>query len=171
MTGWGSYCHYQAALPAGYDPALLPDDHPMYRADRLEECALRCRAQAWRKSDSIVDSAFTVKIDGQNCRCGALHNSDPSPCDTLAVDSNLATYNMAFAGTCVAPTCSDGARNGDEVGVDCGGSCAACAAGKCCAENSDCASGVCKLYTDSSSVPCRVDITPRGPSTFCRTLF
>ena len=39
--------------------------------------------------------------------------------------------------------CEDGVQNGDEEGVDCGGSCAACAAGKCCAENSDCASGVC----------------------------
>jgi hypothetical protein len=45
-----------------------------------------------------------------------------------------ATLRIAFSGPIT--TCSDGARNGDELGVDCGGSCAAacpCAAGAVCA--------------------------------------
>ena len=52
---------------------------------------------------------------------------------------------------CVAPTCSDGAKDGDETDVDCGGGCGpTCATGKACAVPADCAppntqceSGVC----------------------------
>lgn len=43
-----------------------------------------------------------------------------------------------------AATCSDGARNGAETDVDCGGSaCAACAVQKACAADADCRSGLC----------------------------
>lgn len=37
------------------------------------------------------------------------------------------------------PTCSDGARNGSETDVDCGGGCAPCALGKACSVDADCA--------------------------------
>ena len=39
--------------------------------------------------------------------------------------------------------CFNGLLDGDEDGIDCGGSCGACAAGAC-AENADCASGDCR---------------------------
>jgi hypothetical protein len=43
------------------------------------------------------------------------------------------------------PTCSDGARNGNETDVDCGGgTCPKCAIGKDCQQARDCASGVCQ---------------------------
>jgi hypothetical protein len=42
------------------------------------------------------------------------------------------------------PTCNDGARNGAEADVDCGGGCAPCALGKTCAVDADCAAiGIC----------------------------
>src|SRR4051812_44077059 len=41
------------------------------------------------------------------------------------------------------PACDDGARNGDESDVDCGGSCAACGDGAVCAVGTDCESKVC----------------------------
>jgi hypothetical protein len=50
-----------------------------------------------------------------------------------------------FAG-CVAVTtdhCTDGVFNGGESDIDCGGTCAACGAGRRCNRDSDCASGVC----------------------------
>ncbi len=48
------------------------------------------------------------------------------------------------AGGGAAPTCSDGAANGQETGTDCGGpSCATCPAGEGCSEASDCESRVC----------------------------
>ena len=52
-------------------------------------------------------------------------------------------YVCGYDGYCV-PHCFDGERNGDEGGVDCGGSCAAkCLAGSHCWLNYDCASGIC----------------------------
>jgi hypothetical protein len=47
-------------------------------------------------------------------------------------------------GYCVAPTCSDGVRNGGETDVDCGGgTCGACAPGAVCLVARDCSSGAC----------------------------
>ncbi|MBX5481230.1 MAG: lamin tail domain-containing protein [Myxococcaceae bacterium] len=44
----------------------------------------------------------------------------------------------------VNPACDDRIQNGDETGVDCGGSCATkCANGGTCATDTDCASGIC----------------------------
>ena len=48
-----------------------------------------------------------------------------------------------WVGGPTAPSCSDGVGNGGESDVDCGGPCAACAAGDACAGAGDCASGVC----------------------------
>lgn len=57
----------------------------------------------------------------------------------------------AFAGACRTgsspPTCSDGARNGDETGVDCGGSCPKCSDNQQCQEGLDCLSGHCNAGT------------------------
>jgi hypothetical protein len=44
---------------------------------------------------------------------------------------------------CGDPTCSDGAKNQDETGVDCGGSCDPCGTGEGCADDGDCQSGKC----------------------------
>jgi endoglucanase len=49
-------------------------------------------------------------------------------------DRNLYVAKLAVgcgAGGAPAPTCSDGIQNGSETGVDCGGSCPACAAPAC----------------------------------------
>src|SRR6185436_18632593 len=53
---------------------------------------------------------------------------------------------------CQAATCGDGAKNGTESDVDCGGSCLTnCGTGKLCGMAVDCASGVCS----GSSVKCQ----------------
>jgi uncharacterized delta-60 repeat protein len=49
------------------------------------------------------------------------------------------TFCNLGSGVCVATSCQDGARSGDESDVDCGGSCSPCAVGKACARNADCA--------------------------------
>ncbi len=46
-------------------------------------------------------------------------------------------------GVCTAVSCADGAQNGSETAVDCGGSCPPCADGKSCLGPTDCASKVC----------------------------
>ncbi|AKT39094.1 hypothetical protein [Chondromyces crocatus] len=55
---------------------------------------------------------------------------------------------VCIAGTCRAPTCTDGVKNGAESDVDCGGvgdgSCAPCVDGARCEQHADCQSGVCK---------------------------
>ncbi|MFT4038562.1 MAG: hypothetical protein QM692_10310 [Thermomicrobiales bacterium] len=51
-----------------------------------------------------------------------------------------------------APTCSDGIRNGDETGVDCGGSCPPCAVGQPCAKRADCKTALCKNGVCASCV-------------------
>jgi hypothetical protein len=50
-----------------------------------------------------------------------------------------------------APTCTDSTKNGDETGIDCGGSCPKCAPGGGCISGADCQSGVCqaKLCLDN----------------------
>ncbi len=51
------------------------------------------------------------------------------------------------------PSCSDGAQNGSETDVDCGGSCSGCGEGQSCSTDADCAAGGCEsgACTTSSS--------------------
>jgi hypothetical protein len=51
---------------------------------------------------------------------------------------------VCSSGTCQVPTSTDGAKNGDETDIDCGGSSAPpCAVGLDCIDNHDCKSGAC----------------------------
>jgi hypothetical protein len=73
----------------------------------------------------------------QNCRGGVCIPAGASEmaCDGMDCSGDL---NVALASSC-----DDGARNGDEASVDCGGSCSGCADGSACAGDADCASHVC----------------------------
>ncbi len=51
------------------------------------------------------------------------------------------TVSDSFTGD--ASQCANGAKDGNEADVDCGGSCAACGTGKSCQRAQDCASGFC----------------------------
>ncbi len=58
--------------------------------------------------------------------------------DGTWVDDSRCSYQCA-AGTCVSPTCTDGVKNENESGVDCGGeTCPTCANGQTCNVNADC---------------------------------
>jgi len=50
---------------------------------------------------------------------------------------------ICTGGICQAPSCTDGAKNGTETDVDCGGSCPGCGLGKVCAAGVDCQSAHC----------------------------
>ena len=41
-------------------------------------------------------------------------------------DSDCQTGNCNLDGLCVTPSCTDGIKNQDEIGIDCGGSCKSC---------------------------------------------
>ncbi len=53
------------------------------------------------------------------------------------------TFCNVGSGKCVTDHCSDGAKDADELGPDCGGSCLGCADGVACTNDSDCVSGTC----------------------------
>ncbi|MCC6522641.1 MAG: DUF4215 domain-containing protein [Polyangiaceae bacterium] len=53
------------------------------------------------------------------------------------------TTGICQDGLCVAAHCGDGAVNGSETDVDCGGDCGPCADGRHCVAGDDCQSGVC----------------------------
>ncbi|MEM6295589.1 MAG: hypothetical protein AAGA54_30225, partial [Myxococcota bacterium] len=63
--------------------------------------------------------------------------------------------------TCVAPACDDGVQNGDETGLDCGGSCGAtCDTGESCDDANDCLSAGCD--GGACNPPLSVVITPNA---------
>ncbi|MEB2310217.1 MAG: hypothetical protein OZ921_14525 [Sorangiineae bacterium] len=62
----------------------------------------------------------------------------------LAVGLTIASLVMSVApGARAASSCYDGAQNGPESDVDCGGDCPLCAVGSACRVARDCASGLC----------------------------
>ncbi len=64
------------------------------------------------------------------------------------------------------PSCSDGAKNGSETDVDCGGSCATkCELGKACGANEDCKSTIC---SQNVCVQCIEANTCPGTDTDCQ---
>ena len=68
-------------------------------------------------------------------------------CDGAGLCVQCVTSATCSSGACVnnvCQTCTDGAKNGAETGIDCGGgACPSCAAGQACLVAADCASGVC----------------------------
>ena len=91
-------------------------------------------------SDGFQDTDETdVDCGGMVCakRC-ELNQRCLVGSDCTTKNCNMATH------VCDAPSCTDGAKNGTETDVDCGGSCATkCDVGKGCALGPDCTSGVC----------------------------
>ncbi len=95
-----------------------------------------------------------LSIDAGRC----VPDNDDNPCTQDLCVNNQPTHPAATlgtacsggacdaTGTCIIFSCTDGARNNDETGIDCGGSCApaqTCIDGDACVIASDCTSGVC----------------------------
>jgi hypothetical protein len=90
-------------------------------------------------ADGVQNGSETDKdCGGAACQ----HCADGLGCAT-GTDCVSQVCDTANTKKCQAPTCSDGVRNGTEVGVDCGGSCSACGFGTGCVADSDCATGYC----------------------------
>jgi hypothetical protein len=104
-------------------------------APSLETCPFVCTAGAC--TGECVPGATDCGGGG-----GAGAGLVPRTCqiDGTWFDGNACPYLCAAAtGSCVAATCGDGAKNGNETDVDCGGGCGAtCTVNKTCAINGDC---------------------------------
>jgi hypothetical protein len=72
--------------------------------------------------------------------CGKDKVADNGTC----ASSEECVSGVCQDGKCQAASCTDQTKNGDEVDVDCGGSCGACGFGQVCSDASDCKGGVCK---------------------------
>jgi hypothetical protein len=77
------------------------------------------------------DCAIAACIDGE---CIETLLAADTACEGGACDGE---------GACVASSCESGDQDGDETGVDCGGSCTLCDNGAGCQLGTDCISGVC----------------------------
>lgn len=90
-------------------------------------------------------------------------------CKGTLPDGAACAGGACQSGRCVAarppapsgPTCGDGVRNGNEIGVDCGGpDCPPCTSGQACSYRADCASALCQgtCQPCSAGNPCGADV-------------
>ena len=124
------------------------DMRALFLRSRLHEsemCARStCRAQlrGWEKNRGDVD-------------CGGPCEQTCNPGDDC-VDNTDCSSKLCQDGSCTAPSCTDGVRNGDKSDVDCGGSCNGCEGSKQCESDEDCLSGDCESGT-CTDVECQKD--------------
>lgn len=86
-----------------------------------------------------------AKAVGDPCN-GTMNCNAASECVECALDNDCTSMvcNMTTF-TCALATCGDGATNGDETDLNCGGSCPPCPTGDTCMMNADCESNLCAL--------------------------
>ncbi len=95
------------------------------------------------------------QVEPTDCKLDADCGKASSDCTSLScvdgacVDAPLAEETACDQGACdglgdcVESSCMSGAKDGDETGKDCGGSCQLCGDGEGCQLGTDCRSGVC----------------------------
>ena len=114
------------ALPEGCIGAQ--DCPPEYTCGESGSCiAVHCGSGVLDGDESDEDCGGSCKPCERGQRCGG--DEDCSAADSCTAD-----------GVCGAPaSCSNGARDGDETDIDCGGSCGPCQRGQLCSLGQDCA--------------------------------
>jgi hypothetical protein len=128
---------------------LLPDgascgsDNHCYQSTCVE--CVDWLASAQCGNNMVCDSSFWCVPAGQcSGKCGG--PCAPCPTGTSCVNHADCVSLNCSKGTCTAPSCSDGSKNGSETGVDCGAStCGPCPDGEGCHAHADCVSKVCYL--------------------------
>ncbi|MCB9592749.1 MAG: hypothetical protein H6719_08450 [Sandaracinaceae bacterium] len=116
-------------------------------------------------SPSCTDGILNGAETGTDCGGGACPGcADGGPCgaDGDCASGSCDTTSM----TCATPTCTDGARNGMESDIDCGGgTCPACAPGEDCTAGTDCSSGICGGGSMTCNAPTCSDGVANGAET------
>jgi len=100
-------------------------------------------AAAGEQCDDAGESA-TCDVDCTvpSCGDGVVNLSAGEDCDGNTPSAG-ACVSCALVCSAPAASCTDGAKNGAETDVDCGGSCAPCAGGRQCLVDADCLSASC----------------------------
>ncbi|CAM1374000.1 conserved exported hypothetical protein [Tenacibaculum litopenaei] len=87
--------------------------------------------QVWSKAatkDTSVTGSFTVPttatLGATRLRVSMKYNGVPTACENFNY-GEVEDYKITIT-EAAAPSCNDGIQNGDETGIDCGGSCAPC---------------------------------------------
>ena len=75
--------------------------------------------------------------------CGAPSTEEGEPARQVKLEPAEASIDQSVFTPIGTPTCTDGAKNGTETDVDCGGACTPCPDGKACAVAADCATQQC----------------------------
>ena len=88
----------------------------------------------------------TVCPSGSTCSSGTCSCTVNCGTGASCASGTSCASGVCTGGHCAAATCSDGVKNGNETGIDCGGgTCPACATGVACLVPSDCINKVCTL--------------------------
>ncbi len=117
-------------------------------------CAMpSCSDGVKNQDETGIDCGGKCALIGQTCALNdsCLSNSD---CTSGYCNSDY---------LCATPSCTDGVKNGNETGIDCGGgTCPACALNETCVTDSDCASGFCNTTVSQCQVDMNKDSNHNG---------
>ena len=125
-----------------------PVQYRVYRGDRstlaslLDTSADSCLGRIWNSAATTGPGAIP-EIPSAGAMFWYLVTGKDCDGEGSAGTATAGTRVLNSAGDCTPATCSDGVQNGNETGVDCGGSCPACAAGQPCCAAAECATLVC----------------------------
>ncbi|MBK6848426.1 MAG: hypothetical protein IPG96_13175 [Proteobacteria bacterium] len=116
----------------------------------------RCAAPSC--ADGVTNGTESDRDCGGSCPIGcAVGQGCGQGRDCLSASCNTA----ATPPVCAAPACSDGAKNGTETDIDCGGLCPErCQLGKGCAQHTDCETARCASETQRCASLCPAVAAP-----------
>jgi hypothetical protein len=121
-------CDGKGGTRLEYDVLDIPDDGTL--------CTLDLCADGQPSNPAVAAGTACADKGGKVCDAAG-----------KCVDCNSGTdcaSGVCQSSKCVAASCADKVKNGDETGVDCGGKkCAGCGAGLPCKTGTDCKDGVC----------------------------
>ncbi len=138
-------CRRKVCDGAGTVAIVNDDNDPV---DDLNDCT----ADTCSSGQHVFTPIAGTCAQSGGTMCGDPAGPNAGQCVECNVDADCTTmgYVCDLAGgtnTCVPATCSDGAQNGNETGVDCGGDACGECIGLPCQTSTDCQSGFCDANT------------------------
>ena len=121
-------CDGEGALEAQTDTTDVLDDGNPCTVDTCDDN---------QPKNTLAAAGTACSGSGQAKVC-----NDKGACVECATGADCGS-GVCQNNACVAASCADTVKNGDETDTDCGGGCGPCADTKACAEAKDCTSGVC----------------------------